>query len=100
VAKIKDKEPNPDSESDSENTGKRQIIDADPTAIVVTAAIQLEELIDPDWLKRSKPSSHRFVTDFHKLSNMTSLARQAAHQDADSTNVFPSPPGTQCNGDH
>jgi hypothetical protein len=34
VAEIKDKEPNPDSESDSENTGKRQIIDADPTAIV------------------------------------------------------------------
>jgi hypothetical protein len=37
VAEIKDKESNLDSESDSENTGKRQIIDADPTAIVVTA---------------------------------------------------------------
>jgi hypothetical protein len=36
VAEIKEKEPNPDSESDSENTGKRQIIDADPTAIVAT----------------------------------------------------------------
>jgi hypothetical protein len=34
VSKIKDKEPNPDSESDSENTSRRQIIDADPTAIV------------------------------------------------------------------
>jgi hypothetical protein len=34
VAEIKDKEPNPDSESDSENNGKGQIIDADPTAIV------------------------------------------------------------------
>jgi hypothetical protein len=33
---IKDKEPNPDSEYDSENNGKGQIIDADPTAIVVT----------------------------------------------------------------
>jgi hypothetical protein len=43
VAEIKDKEPNPDSESDSENTGKRQIIDADPTAIVATATIQPEE---------------------------------------------------------
>ena len=42
VAEIKDKKPNPDSESDSENTGKRQIIDADPTAIVATAAIQPE----------------------------------------------------------
>jgi hypothetical protein len=57
------------------------------------------------------PSSHvadllnnlnlnRFVTDFHKLSNATSPARQATHQDADSTNTFPSPPGTQCNGYH
>jgi hypothetical protein len=48
VAEIKDKEPNPDSESDSENTGKRQIIDADPTAIVVTATIQPEEPTDPE----------------------------------------------------
>jgi hypothetical protein len=36
VAEIKDKELNPDSESDSENNGKGQIIDADPTAIVAT----------------------------------------------------------------
>jgi hypothetical protein len=48
VAKIKDKEPNPDSESDSENNGKGQIIDADPTAIVVTATIQPEEPTDPE----------------------------------------------------
>ena len=47
MAKVKDKEPNPDSESDYENTGKRQIIDVDPTAIVVTATIQPEEPIDP-----------------------------------------------------
>jgi hypothetical protein len=47
VAEIKDKESNPDSESDSENTGKRQIIDIDPTAIVVTATIQPEEPTDP-----------------------------------------------------
>jgi hypothetical protein len=48
VVEIKDKELNPDSESDYENTGKRQIIDADPTAIVVTATIQLEETTDPE----------------------------------------------------
>jgi hypothetical protein len=42
-AKIKHKESNPDSESNSKNTSKRQIIDADPTAIVATATIQLEE---------------------------------------------------------
>jgi hypothetical protein len=32
-----------------------------------------------------------FMIDFHKLSSATSPARQAAHQDADSTNAFPSP---------
>jgi hypothetical protein len=48
VAEIKDKEPNPDSESDSKNNGKRQIIDADPTAIVATVAIQPEEPTDPE----------------------------------------------------
>jgi hypothetical protein len=48
VAEIKDKEPNPDSESDSENTGKRQIIDADPTAIVATTTIQPKEPTDPE----------------------------------------------------
>jgi hypothetical protein len=48
VAEIKDKEPNPDSESNYENTGKRQIIDADPTAIVMTTTIQPEEPTDPE----------------------------------------------------
>jgi hypothetical protein len=48
VAKIKEKELNPDSEYDYENTGKGQIIDADPTAIVATAAIQPEEPTDPE----------------------------------------------------
>jgi hypothetical protein len=47
VAEIKDREPNPDYESDYENTSKRQIIDADPTAIVATATIQPEEPTDP-----------------------------------------------------
>jgi hypothetical protein len=46
VVKIKDKEPNPDSESDYEITGKGQIIDAYPTVIVATATIQPEEPID------------------------------------------------------
>jgi hypothetical protein len=48
VAEIKDKELNPDSESDSENTDRRQIIDADPTVIVTTTTIQLEEPTDPE----------------------------------------------------
>jgi hypothetical protein len=46
LAEIKDKELNPDSKSDSENTGKGQIIDVDSTAIVATAAIQPEEPTD------------------------------------------------------
>jgi hypothetical protein len=40
VDEIKDKELNPDSKSDFENTGKGQIIDVDPTTIVVTTTIQ------------------------------------------------------------
>jgi hypothetical protein len=46
VVEIKDKEPNPDSKLDSKNTYKRQIIDADPTPIVMTTTIQREEPID------------------------------------------------------
>jgi hypothetical protein len=46
VAEIKNKEPNPDLESDSKNTSKGQIIDADPTTIVATATIQPEEPTD------------------------------------------------------
>jgi hypothetical protein len=47
VVEIKDKDLNPDSKSDSKNTGKRQIIDVDPTAIAATTTIQLEEPTDP-----------------------------------------------------
>jgi hypothetical protein len=48
VADIKDKESNPDSESVYENTGKRNIIDADPISIVATTTIQPEEPTDPE----------------------------------------------------
>ena len=48
MAEIKDKEMNPNSESDFENTGKGQIIDVDPTAIFTTAKIQSEEPTDPE----------------------------------------------------
>jgi hypothetical protein len=43
VAKIKEKEPNPDSYSDSENNERRHIIDADPTSTIATTTIQPEE---------------------------------------------------------
>jgi hypothetical protein len=55
VVEIKDKEPNPNLESDSENTGKRQIIDADPMAIVMTATIQIEE---PTYLEEGEHLFH------------------------------------------
>jgi hypothetical protein len=42
-------------------------------------------------VKRSNPSSHRLMTTFNKLSNTISRTWQATHEDADSTNVFPSP---------
>jgi hypothetical protein len=64
VANIKDKDPNPDSESDSENNGKRQIINADPTAIIVTATIQPEEPTDPEEGERLF-HSHMWVKGPH-----------------------------------
>jgi hypothetical protein len=48
VAEIKDKESNLYSESNSENIGKIQIIDTDPTTIVATATIQPEEPTDTE----------------------------------------------------
>jgi hypothetical protein len=48
VADIKDKDLNPDSESDSKNNGKGQIIDTDPNAIVATTTIQPKEPTDPE----------------------------------------------------
>jgi hypothetical protein len=55
VAEIKDKEPKPDSESDSKNTGKFQIIDIDPTAIFANAVIQPEE---PTYLEEGECLFH------------------------------------------
>jgi hypothetical protein len=48
VAEVKDKEPNPDSESEPKNIENGKIINADPTTIVAAATIQLEEPIDPE----------------------------------------------------
>jgi hypothetical protein len=80
VAEIKDKELNLDSESDSENTVKRQIIDADPTAIVATATIQPEEPIDPEegeclfhsqmWVKGTPL---HFIVDSRSQKNLISV---------------------------
>jgi hypothetical protein len=58
VAEIKDEEMNPDSKYDSKNNGKGQIIDTDPTSIVVTPTIQPEEPIQI-LKRRSVFSIHR-----------------------------------------
>jgi hypothetical protein len=80
VAKIKDKEPNPDSESYSENNGKGQIIDADPTAIVVTVVIQPKELTDPEEGKHLfhsqmwvKGTLLHFIVDSGSQKNLISV---------------------------
>jgi hypothetical protein len=79
VAEIKDRELNPDSESDSKNNGKGQIIDADPTTIVRTIAIQPEEPTDPKegeslfhsqmWLKGTPL---HFIVDSGSQKNLIS----------------------------
>jgi hypothetical protein len=48
VVEIKDKESNLDLESNSENTCRRQIINANPTVIIATAIIQPKEPADPE----------------------------------------------------
>jgi uncharacterized protein YaaR (DUF327 family) len=80
VVEIKDKESNPDSEFDSENTGRRHIIDADPTAIVTTATIQPEEPTDPEegehlfhsqmWVKGTPL---HFIVDSGSQKNLISI---------------------------
>jgi hypothetical protein len=79
VAEIKYKESNPDSKSDSENTGKGRIIDADPTAIVATATIQPEEPTDPEEGERLfhsqmwvKGTPLHFIVDSRSQKNLIS----------------------------
>jgi hypothetical protein len=78
VVEIKE-EPNPDSETDYENTGKRQIIDADPTAIVVTTTIQPEETTDLEEGKHLfhsqmwvKGTPLHFIVDSGRQKNLIS----------------------------
>ena len=79
VAEIKDKELNPDSESDYENTGKGHIIDVDPTAIVASTTIQPEELTDPEEGERLfhsqmwvKGTPLHFIVDSRVQKNLIS----------------------------
>jgi hypothetical protein len=46
LVEVKDKESNLDLESDPENIENKQIIDANPAAIVATTTIQPKELVD------------------------------------------------------
>jgi hypothetical protein len=80
VVEIKDNESNPDSESDSENTGKRQIINTHPTAIIATTKIQLEEPIyleEGECLFHShmwvKGTTLHFIVDNESQKNLLSI---------------------------
>jgi hypothetical protein len=48
VVEVKDTELNPNLEFDPENIENKQIIDTNPTSIVVTTTIQLKEPVDPE----------------------------------------------------
>jgi hypothetical protein len=96
VNDIKDKELNPDLESDSENTGKRQIIDADPTAIFMTTTIQLEEPIDPEEGERIfhsqmwvKGTLLHFIVDSKSQKNL--ISAEVVKQLGLSTTSHPQP---------
>jgi hypothetical protein len=96
VAEIKDKEPNLDSESDSENNGKRHIIDADPTAIVATATIQPEEPTDPEEGERLfhsqmwvKGTPLHFIVDSGSQKNL--ISAEVVKQLGLSTTPHPQP---------
>jgi hypothetical protein len=96
VAEIKDKELNPDSKSDYENTGKRQIIDADPTSIVVTTTIQPEEPTDPEEGERLfhskmwvKGTLLHFIVDSGSQKNL--ISTEVVKQLGLSTTPHPQP---------
>jgi hypothetical protein len=96
VADIKDKELNPDLESNSENNGKRQIIDADPTAIFATAAIQPEEPTDPEEGERLFHSQMwvngtplHFIVDSRSQKNL--ISTEVVKQLGLSTTPHPQP---------
>jgi hypothetical protein len=96
VAEIKDREPNPDSESDSENTDKEQIIDADPSAIVATATIQPKEPTDPEEGERLfhsqmwvKGTLLHFIVDSRSQKNL--ISAEVVKQLGLSTTPHPQP---------
>jgi hypothetical protein len=96
VVEIKDKELNPDSESDSQNTGKGKIIDADPTTIVETATIQTKEPTDPEEGERLfhsqmwvKGTPLHFIVDSRSQKNL--ISAQVVKQLELSTTPHPQP---------
>jgi hypothetical protein len=80
VAKVKDKDPNPDSESNPKNIEKRRIINVDPTTAITIAIIQPEEPIDPEegenlfhlqmWVKGTL---FHFIVDRNRQKNLISV---------------------------
>jgi hypothetical protein len=79
VVELKETEPSPNSESDSENNKRRQIIDAEPTATVATTTIQPEEPEDPEEGERLfhsqmwvKGTPLHFIVDSGSQNNLIS----------------------------
>jgi hypothetical protein len=80
VVELKETESSPDSDSDSDNNKRRQIIDAEPTATVVTTTIQPEEPEDPEegeclfhsqmWVKGTPL---HFIVDSGSQKNLISV---------------------------
>jgi hypothetical protein len=76
VAKVKDKEPNPNLESDPENIENRKIINANPTATITTATIQPEDIEEGERLFHSqmwvKGTPLHFIVDSGSQKNLIS----------------------------
>jgi hypothetical protein len=78
VVEIKEKDSNPNLKSDSENNGRRLIIDAKPTVIVMTTIIQPKEIADLEegehhfhpqmWVKGS-PLHFFFIAEARRISS-------------------------------
>jgi hypothetical protein len=84
VVELKEKSLSPDSESDSEKNKRKQIIDVEPTATIVTTTIQPEEPEDPEegehlfhsqmWVKGTPL---HFIVDSGSQKNLISTGHQA-----------------------
>jgi hypothetical protein len=79
LVEIKEKDFNPDLESDKEINGRTHIIEANPNVIVVTTKIQPEEHQDPEYRERLF-HSHMWVKGTHCISLLIAEDRKTSSQ--------------------